>query len=160
MAVKEAMTMSTMTYQVVSRELPAQRVATIRDRVAMTAIGTAMGEGFGEVARAAEEVGAEIDGLPFAIYHRLAPEEVDVELGFPVVGEVDAGRVHTATLDGGRAVCTVHTGPYEGVGSAYDALTRWVQLHGERVSGPPREVYLNEPAEGVVPLTEVQMLIA
>ncbi|MGZ5302001.1 MAG: GyrI-like domain-containing protein [Actinomycetota bacterium] len=145
------------TYQVLSRELPTQRVATIRERVAMTAIGKAMGEGFAEVARAVEETGAEIDGLAFAIYHEM---EVDLELGFPVVGEVDAGRVHSATLDGGRVACTVHTGPYEEIGSAYDALTRWVQLHGERVIGPPREVYLNEPAADVVPLTEVQMLIA
>jgi effector-binding domain-containing protein len=147
-------------YQVVSREVPAQRVATIRERVPMTVIGKAMGEGFGEVARAAEAAGAEIDGLPFAIYHQMGPEQVDLELGFPVLGEVDAGRVHSATLDGGRVACTVHTGPYEEVGSAYDALTRWVQLHGERVCGPPREVYLNEPGADVVPLTEVQMLIA
>ena len=37
---------------------------------------------------------------------------------------------------------------------------RWVQMHGRRVVGPPREVYLNEPAVNVVPLTEVQMPIA
>ncbi len=152
--------MTVETYQIVSREVSTQRVATIRERVPMNVIGKAMGEGFGEVARAAEAAGAEIDGLPFAIYHEMAPEEADLELGFPVLGEVDAGRVHSATLDGGRVACVVHTGPYEEVGSAYDALTRWVQLHGVRVIGPPREVYLNEPAEGVVPLTEVQMLIA
>lgn len=152
--------MTTTTYQIVSRELPTQRVATIRERVAMTAIGKAMGEGFGEIARAAEAAEAEINGMPFAMFHEIDPEEADVELGFPVLGEVDAGRVHSATLKGGRAVCTVHTGPYEEVGAAYEALNRWVQEHGERVSGPPREVYLNEPAEGVVPMTEVQMPIA
>ena len=150
----------TLTYQVVDRQVPTQHVATIRERVPMTAIAKAMGEGFGEVARAAEETGAEIDGLPFAIYYELGPDEVDLELGFPVLGQVEVGRVHSVTLYGGRAACTVHTGPYEEVGSAYDALTRWVQLHGERVVGPPREVYLNEPAEDVVPLTEVQMPIA
>lgn len=147
-------------YQVVSREVPAQRVATIRARVPMSMIGEAIGEGFGEVARAAEAAGAEIDGLPFAIHHEMAPGGIDLELGFPVLGEVEVGRVHSTTLDGGRVACVVHMGPYEEVGSAYDALTRWVQLHGERVVGPPREVYLNEPAEGVVPLTEVQMPLA
>ena len=159
MAAEEAMAM-TLTYEIVSRDVPTQRVATIRERVQMTAIGRAMGEGFGEVARATEAAGAEIDGLPFAIYHEVGPDEVEVELGFPVLGNVEVGRVHSATLDGGHVACTVHMGPYEEVGRAYDALDRWVQMHGRRVVGPPREVYLNEPAANVVPLTEVQMPIA
>jgi effector-binding domain-containing protein len=155
------MTMTVATkYQIEIRELPTQRVATIRERVPMARIGAAMGEGFGEVARAAEAVGVTLVGMPFAIYHEMGPEDVDLEIGFPVAGEVDAGRVHTASLEGGRAACAVHTGPYEEVASAYDALSRWVQLHGERVSGPWRELYLNEPGEGVVPQTEVQMPIA
>ena len=147
-------------YEVKSREIEPQRVATIRERVPTTAIGKAMGEGFGEVAHAVEMIGAEIDGLPFAIHHSVSPEEVDVEIGFPVIGDVEVGRVHTGTLDGGLVACTVHMGPYEEVGSAYEAVSGWVQLHGKRVIGSPREVYLNEPAEGVVPLTEVQMLLA
>lgn len=151
---------TTLKYEVKSREIDAQRVATIRKRVPMTAVGQAMGEGFGEVARAVETIGAEIDGLPFAIHHSVSPEEVDVEIGFPVIGDVEVGRVHTGTLDGGLVACTVHMGPYEEVGSAYEAVSGWVQLHGKRVIGSPREVYLNEPAQGVVPLTEVQMLLA
>lgn len=150
----------TVTYEIEIRDVPAQHVATIRERVLMTKIGQAMGEGFGEVARAAEAAGAKVDGMPFAIYHKMDPQEVDVELGFPVEGQVDAGRVHTTTLDGARVACTVHMGPYEELGAAYEALTRWVQEHGERAGGLPREVYLNEPTEDVVPLTEVQMPIA
>jgi effector-binding domain-containing protein len=147
-------------YGVKSREIAPLRVATIRERVPMTAIGRAMDRGFDEVARAVESAGAEIDGLPFAIHHITSPEEVDVELGFPVIGEVEVGRTHTTVLDGGLAACAVHQGPYENVGSAYDAVSSWVQLHGKRVIGPPREVYLNEPGEGVVALTEVQMMLA
>ncbi len=151
---------TTVKYDVKSREIEPQRVATIRVRVPMTEIGRAMGEGFGEVAQGVETVGAEIDGLPFAIHHHMSSDEVDVELGFPVIGDVDVGRVHTATLDGGLAACTVHMGPYEEIGSAYEVVSGWVQLHGKRVIGPPREIYLNEPAEDVVPLTEVQMMLA
>ena len=147
-------------YEVKSREIGSQRVATVRERVPTAAIGRAMGKGFMEVVRAVETAGAEIDGLPFAIHHIVSPEEIDVELGFPVIGTVEAGRVHTTTLDGGLVACTVHMGPYEEVGGAYEAVSGWVQLHGKRVIGAPREVYLNEPAEGVVPLTEVQMLLA
>jgi len=146
-------------YEVKSREIPPQLVATIRERVPMTAIGQAMRRGFGEVAQAIGIVGAEVDGLPFAIHHRISAEEVELELGFPVIGTVEIGRVHTTTLDGGLVACTVHMGPYAEAGAAYEAVNGWVQLHGKRVIGAPREVYLNEPEEGVVPITEVQMLL-
>ena len=109
MAAEEAMAM-TMTYEIVSRDVPTQRVATIRERVQMTAIGQAMGDGFGEIAQAVEAAGAEIDGLPFAIYHEIGPDEAEVEMGFPVLGNVELGRVHSATLDGGHMACTVHMG--------------------------------------------------
>ena len=151
---------TTVSYGVKSRQIAPLRVATIREPVPITALGRAMGRGFVEVVRAIESAGAEIDGLPFAIHHITTSEEVDVELGFPVIGEVEVGRVHTTVLDGGLAACAVHQGPYEEVGAAYDAVSSWVQLHGKRVIGPPREVYLNEPGEGVVPITEVQMMLA
>ncbi len=153
--------MTTTTYKIEIREVPTQRVATIRERVPMATIGEAFGEGFGEVARAAEAAGVAMEGMPFAIYHEMPSSgSIDLELGIPVAGKVDSGSVHHGTLEGGRVACTVHVGPYEGLSSAYEALTRWVQEHGERVSGPPRELYLNEPAEGVVPMTEVQMPLA
>jgi effector-binding domain-containing protein len=54
----------------------------------------------------------------------------------------------------------VHAGPYDEVVAAYEALSAWIEGHDERQGGPPREVYLNEPAEGVVPLTEVLIPLA
>jgi effector-binding domain-containing protein len=157
MAWEEAMTV---TYEIEIREVPARRVATIRERVPMTVIGKEMGEGFGEVARGVEAAGSSIDGMPFAIFHEMDPDEVDLELGFPVSGEVESGRVHGSIEDPSRMVCTMHVGPYEEVAPAYEALTAWIESHGERPGGPPREVYLNEPSEGVVPITEVQMPLA
>jgi effector-binding domain-containing protein len=155
--VEEAMTV---TYEIEIREVPARRVATIRERVPMTVIGKEMGEGFGEVARAVQAAGATIDGMPFAIFHEMDVDEVDLELGFPVAGEVGSGRVHGSTQDAGRVATTTHVGPYDEVAPAYEALTAWIDAHGERPGGPPREVYLNEPDEGVVPVTEVQMPLA
>jgi effector-binding domain-containing protein len=145
--------MKTMTHQIKICEVPTQLVATIRERVPMDDIGTEMGEAFGEIARA----GVSMAGLPFAIFHEMGADEADVEIGYPVERDVGVGRVRSSVLDGGRMACVVHAGPYWGIGGAYRALTEWIEEHGEQVVGPPREVYLNEPAEGVVPLTEVQM---
>jgi effector-binding domain-containing protein len=150
----------TMVYEIEIRELPSVTVATVREHVSMAVIGKAIGEAFGEVAEAVQAAGASITGMPFAIYHDVDPVEVEVELGFPVDRILDIGRVHGASLPGRRVVTTVHAGPYDEVVEAYAALSAWIDEHDERQSGPPREIYLNEPSEGVVPLTEVQIPLA
>jgi len=52
----------------------------------------------------------------------------------------------------------LHTGPYSGVGKAYERLFAYMNEHCLVPAGPSRELYLNDPAE--VPeeelLTEVQ----
>ena len=146
-----------MRYEIEIREVPELTVATVREHVPMAVIGKAIGEGFGEVAEAVDRAGATITGMPFAIFHELDPVSVEVELGFPVDRILDVGRVHGATWPGGRVASTIHAGPYEEVAGAYEALTAWIDTEGERRGGPPREIYLNEPAEGVIPVTEVQM---
>lgn len=42
---------------------------------------------------------------------------------------------------------TVHHGPYGEIAPAYHILTGWIQDHGHEMAGPPREIYLNDPAE-------------
>ncbi len=149
-----------MRYEIEIREVPEHTVVTLREHVPMAVIAKAIGEGFGEVAEAVGRAAATITGMPFAIFHELDPVAVDLELGFPVDQILDVGRVHGATLPGGRVASTIHAGPYDEVAGAYEALTAWIEANHERPSGPPREVYLNEPEEGVIPLTEIQMPLA
>jgi effector-binding domain-containing protein len=147
-------------YEIEVRDLPETIVATLREHVSMAVIGKAIGEGFEEVAEAVRNAGCSITGMPFAVYHELDPFEVDLEVGFPVDRILDVGRVHGASLPARRVATTVHAGPYDEVVAAYEALSDWIDDHGLRQGGPPREVYLNEPHEGVVPLTEVQLTLA
>jgi effector-binding domain-containing protein len=41
---------------------------------------------------------------------------------------------------------TLHVGPYDTLGQAYDGLDAWLADHGYAKAGPPREVYLSEPS--------------
>jgi effector-binding domain-containing protein len=43
---------------------------------------------------------------------------------------------------GGRFACAVHTGPYEEVGAAFEAVAAWVEEHGHQLAGPARQTYL------------------
>ena len=44
-----------------------------------------------------------------------------------------------------EAATLLHQGPYDAVGPSWQLLLEWVAASGRPISGPMREVYLNEP---------------
>ncbi len=38
---------------------------------------------------------------------------------------------------------------------AYDAVAEWVAQNGRELAGPPREIYLSDPATGEEPVMEI-----
>ena len=111
----------------------------------------------------AEEKGLDITGPPMFICHEMTPEEAmeadknecaDVEVVLPISGpteeneEITCYEIPTETV-----ACVVHRGPYDSVTPAYEALYAWIEDHGKKITGPIREIYLNDPAE--VPPEEI-----
>ncbi len=53
------------------------------------------------------------------------------------------GRIKVRYLEGvEQMACIVHKGPYQTLGLAYTALSKWIQENGYTISGPQRELYL------------------
>ena len=50
-------------------------------------------------------------------------------------------------MPGGKMAKTVHKGPYEDCGTTYEQLFTWLAQNHVKVTGPTREVYLNDPNE-------------
>jgi AraC family transcriptional regulator len=130
-----------------------------------------------------EEHGIRGAGMPVFLCHETSPDEMmqaqeagtaDVEVALPVAAtpaEMAAlpvpvskeGReiVTCYELPGGTMATAVHTGPYEECEPTYNDLFAWIKAHGRTITGPIREVYLNDPAE-VAPeeiLTEIYVPI-
>ncbi|HDQ08670.1 MAG TPA: transcriptional regulator [Methanoculleus sp.] len=112
-----------------------------------------------------EEHGIGVAGMPAFLCHETSHDEMmraqeegtaDIEVAIPVAG-LPAGAVPASKEGGGTITCyrlpggpmatAVHKGPYETSESAYNALFRWISVHGKTITGPIREVYLNDPAE-------------
>lgn len=139
-----------MPYEVAVKRLPDQDVASLREHVSMETIGDAIGNGFAELAHTLQAQGTAISGAPFIVYHDVIDEETDgdIEICIPVAGPVEsAGRVEPKTLSGGAVASTIHRGPYREIPPAYHALSSWISQNGHSMTGPPREVYLNDPTE-------------
>jgi effector-binding domain-containing protein len=152
-------------YEVVVKEVPAQRVATIRRHTSLAVIGKDVTEGFTEILAAVGRAGAGPVGPLFLVMHDVIDEETDgdVELCVPVAQPFQGGgEVRVADLPGGTVASTIHRGPYDEIGPAYHTITGWIQEHGHEFAGPSREVYVTEPQKTPDPadyVTEIQFPI-
>lgn len=90
-----------------------QPTAVLRERVPMANLTEFFGRAFGAVMAAAQAQHASPTGPPFALYHGMPTDTVDVEAGFPVTpGFSAAGDVISGLLPGADAFEAVHKGPY------------------------------------------------
>ncbi len=75
------------------------------------------------------------------------------------MGDDDVG---IEELRGCAMASTMHRGPYDAVGAAYEALREWIRDNAMVVDGPPREIYLTDPGETPDPadlVTEIEFPI-
>jgi effector-binding domain-containing protein len=151
-----------MPYEVTVKEVAPVAVASLTRRAGLATIGAVIQQGFGAVVAAIGTAGAHPAGAPFLVYHDVIDEttEGDVEICIPVPAAtvLPDGPVGVREVPGGPVASTVHRGPYAELAPAYHVVTGWIEENGRKPSGPPREIYLNDP-QSVTPdelLTEVQ----
>jgi AraC family transcriptional regulator len=125
-------------------------------------------DGFQQLYDWVEHYGLQPVGMPQALFLTLPSEtpegEAEWELWAPIAGGSgdtgpDEDGFGVKRLEPDTFASAMHKGPYDEIAPVYEQLGRWVEEHGYRVVGPPREVYYSD-AEAVAPqdyLTEVQM---
>jgi effector-binding domain-containing protein len=153
-----------MEHEVHVKQVPPQLVATKRCRTTLGELGKTMHSTLASIANAVEPKEAP-RGAPFAIYHNepFRLDDVDVEMGVPLGRDAILARAGAASakqLPGGAVAFTIHEGPYAAIGAAYDAIFEWAEEHGHSLHGPPREIYLVGPGDGVSPAeyrTEIEV---
>lgn len=88
------------------------------------------------------------DGAPTALFDTPDNGITNVEVGWPVAGQLDPPEplefvTHPAT----RAIVHEHIGPYDALHSTYAALERAMAAAGLHPTGPSRESYETNPDE-------------
>lgn len=87
-------------------------------------------------------------GPPFAFYHSLSFVEMDMEVGFPVMGKgISKGRVKPFELPSVKAAVTIHIGPYDKLAETYQRMMEWMNANGHQYAGYMWEEYLNSPSD-------------
>lgn len=88
-----------------------------------------------------------VSGPPFFSYTAMDPETKigEMELCVPT-GETPSGNgIEVKDMPRIKAVCVTHTGSYETMNQAYDAIDRYAAKHGIFLQPPFREVFIKGP---------------
>lgn len=140
--------------EISTTELTEQPTAVVRATVKMDELRAFFDGVFGTVVAAVQEHGATVAGPPFAMYHGVPSETVDVEAGFPVSGPFAGSDAVTASvLPGGPTVHAMHVGPYEDLPDTYRQMTGWMQEQELTPGASMWEVYLSDPSAETDPST-------
>lgn len=87
-------------------------------------------------------------GPPRLVYHRMSDDSWTIECCAPVANAQKAPEgFELRSFPGGRAVHTLHVGPYDELGMAYREVGVWIEKQGLATANPPYDVYLNEKSE-------------
>jgi len=143
--------LSPLTERVLSIEgKPEIIVVSTRVQCSLTLLPAASGAAFARLYRHVAESAGAPTAPAMAIYHgkNFDPAHIEVELALPVRAWLPVDRasgVDVRALPPVRAVTTLHQGPYDRIGTTYQAIGRWAQEHGLVLGDEPREVYLVGP---------------
>jgi effector-binding domain-containing protein len=151
--VTQGSSVSALPDEVELREVAPQPVASVRLGRTPAALPAAFDEFLPIIGRRLLEVGGQIVGAPFARYHGMAAGEFDVEIGLPATGigglpalaNAASGEVGSSQLPGGRMAVYVHTGPYAGIGRAWDMLNAWLAAQHLAAAAPGWDSYVDNP---------------
>lgn len=108
-----------------------------------------------------EQEKIEIAGMPVFVCHETSVEEAmqaaeegnaDIEVAVPVAAPVTITGESPDDISwyeppGETMVKAIHKGPCETCETTYNEVFAWIEAHGKEITGPIREIYLNDPEE-------------
>ena len=144
-----------------------QHALCISDAVTTMQLGKVMGPAYKRIMNELEKQNIPLDdkAIPFTIYHRIDWESFDkkgpvsmfkmlflkkwhIDMGIPVPPEAHGVYdIRMLRIEGGTFLCTVHSGPYQKVGEAYERIRSKAKSEGLTLASSSMEYYLNDPRE-------------
>ncbi|MEM7019567.1 MAG: MerR family transcriptional regulator [Pseudomonadota bacterium] len=142
-------------------------VVAVKIHTGITRIANDIAAGFSTLVLGLEHAEVKASEPPMLLYHSVIDVESDGDIEICVPVERDFAnrmadtKVYCRILEGGSMASTLHHGPYPEITPAYHNLTRWISENNYEITGPVREIYLNDP-QTVTPeslLTQVEFPI-
>jgi effector-binding domain-containing protein len=107
--------------------------------------------------------GLNIAGPFMTLYHdcEYKEKDADMECVVPITGRcaISDPQMEIRTLTGGKCLTLIYKGPYSGLHEAWSRIGAYAEEREFVITGPHRELYLNDPSAVAEPelLTELQI---
>lgn len=122
--------------------------AGIRKTVSFIEINREMSSMYGTISHFLDQNDIAVVGIPFALYHLMNEEEIDLECGMPISGGFEENTtVKTGTLPALTCACIDFYGDYSNLEDGHKVLQEWVETHGFNLVSAPMEFYLTDPSQ-------------
>nr|WP_321354225.1 SRPBCC family protein [uncultured Draconibacterium sp.] len=129
-------------------EVKEMTYAGIRETVPFIEVSREMSEMYSEISKFLAQKEIEMAGMPFAMYHLMDEENIDLECGIPIDADVEGNRtVKVATFPTTTCACLDFYGDYSNLQEGHIALQKWVEAHGFNLASAPMEIYLTDPQQ-------------
>ena len=137
-------------YDIQTRDVPEQKVLSTQRNLTAGDLPDFIDQAYSRMFAHLHAAGVPVSGAPFVVYHGEVSEDSDgpVEACLPFTGTVEPAGALGVRLE------PAHTEAYTRIPKrqiqfpdilrAYDAVSDWLQHHGERLTLPPREVYFTD----------------
>jgi effector-binding domain-containing protein len=120
----------------------------IRRQIAWEELSEAMEKMYEVLISSADEGNYQIIGHPYAIYHSMGEDRVDIECGFPVDKQPEhSGIINSGIYSEVMCAITEYTGSYENLETGHTAVQEWMSEREFTLSGPPMEIYMTNESE-------------
>ena len=122
--------------------------AGIRKTVPFIEVSREMSEMYNEISRFLAQKEIEMDGMPFAMYHLMDEEAIDLECGIPINESVEGNAtVKIATFPATTCACLDFYGNYSNLQDGHIVVQKWIETHGLNLFSAPMEIYLTDPQQ-------------
>jgi effector-binding domain-containing protein len=138
-----------MSYQISEEHREKVPTVSVRVKTTVEKIPDELGRIYHQVFSYLQEIGTNPAGAPFAWYHEMTEDSIDMEAGVAVGAPVSGNEeVNPSELPGGMVAVVWYTGPYgDAMVEAYRAIEQWMNDNNRIPTGGPWEVYWTDPAE-------------
>ena len=132
-----------MSLEVAIRTFPEQQVVTIKKHLCVPNFQQYIPEALKQIDAFVSESGAQVAGDPFCFYHGPVNESDDgpVEIGLPVLGQIESGKDFLVSIVPAHQAATVRTpleqSQYPEIIEAWDAVVAWVPDNRFNLSDEP-----------------------
>jgi effector-binding domain-containing protein len=137
-------------------ELTATPILLVSETTALNAVAKGYGDAYGQIGKFMVKNKLKQSGAPFGIEAAITATSYSFDAGIPVDrgDSVGANGVRVDKSYAGKALKTVHVGPYETMSQTRDKLLACATAHGYTRSGAPFYSFVDDP--GKTPVAQLR----